>query len=200
MKKQIKIVGLTGEMGTGKSTVAKFLEKHKSVKIFDCDNIAKKLLLKKTNIEKVEEFLEEKIIKNGKVDKKKIASIIFQDEAKKQKMENFIHPLVWENINEQIIKNKEKKIFIVESAIIYKIGWDKYFDKIILVTSTKEKQIKRIKNKSRLSDEQIKERLDQQMLDKKIKKENLIVIDNNGSFEELKRKTNLIFEKISPLI
>jgi dephospho-CoA kinase len=185
----MNIFALTGNMGCGKSTIAKFLQKnHSDIYFFDCDQIAKKLLFNPKNTAKIQEILDIKII-----DKSKIAKIIFNNPEKKQQLENFIHPLVWQKLSEETQKKDKNSIFIVESAIFYEIGKNKDIDKIILVTCDYQEQKNRIKNRDNFSNKEIETRLKDQLPTKLKKIKSSIIINTNCSLKEMETKTEKLY-------
>jgi dephospho-CoA kinase len=96
--------GLTGNMGCGKSTVVEILKKHKNICVLDCDQISKEILFNPKNKSKIEKILGTKVSE---------AKIIFNDLTKKQKLEEFIHPLVWKEVQKQIKNGFKDTICIV---------------------------------------------------------------------------------------
>jgi dephospho-CoA kinase len=189
-----EIIGLTGETGTGKSTFAAFLSQHPDVCVIDSDQISKDILFDSNNRTKLIEIF------GDDTSKEEIAKIIFSIPEKKKELENFIHPKVWEKINE-IIKQSNKKIIFIESAIIYETHSEKIFKKIVLVTCNPDEQQKRIKEKYNLSKEEIVQRLGTLWpLDYKLKRADFIV-NTDCSKEELQSKaTNLISILQTPLL
>jgi len=176
--------GLTGNMGCGKSTVAEFLKKHEDICILDCDQISKEILFDKKNKSKIEKILETEV---GE------AEIIFRYPIKKQKLEEFIHPLVWQEVKKQIENGPKNTIFIVESALIYETKMENNFKGIILVTCDKKEQYKRIKKRNNWTNKEINERLKNQLPDKDKKKNILIKIDTSCSIKELESKVEKIY-------
>lgn len=189
-----EIIGLTGEMGTGKSTFAAFLSQHPDVCVIDSDQISKDILFDSNNRTKLVEIF------GDDISKKQIAKIIFSNSEKKKELENFIHPKVWEIID-NIIKQSNKKIIFVESAIIHETHNEKKFKKIVLVTCNPDEQQKRIKEKYNLSKEEIEQRLGSLWpLDYKLKRADFIV-NTDCSKEELQTKAaNLISILQRPLL
>jgi dephospho-CoA kinase len=176
-------------MGCGKSTVGKVLEKnHNDVYLFDCDKVAKEELFDEKNRKEIKKILGEEII-----DKEKIAQLIFNNSDKKRVLEEFIHPLVWKKLEEEIQKRDGKTIFLVESAIFFEIGKDKDINKVILVNCDLDKQKNRIKKRNNWSDKQINERLRYQMPNQIKEKKAVVVINNNCSLEELEIKTEKLY-------
>jgi len=188
--------GLTGNMGCGKSTVGEYLQKHDSVCVLNCDQISKKILFDVENRQNIEIILGNNAIKDDVVDSKAVSKIIFNDSNKKQVLENFIHPLVWQKVREQVQNGDVNTIFIVESALIYETQKEKDFKGIIVATCDEKEQFNRIKKRNNWSDEQIKERLKSQLTNNYKEKKGLIVIDTNCSLEELEAKVEKMYSYI----
>lgn len=188
MNKEMNAYGLTGNMGSGKSTVAELLKRHEDICVLDCDQISKEILFDKKNKSKIEKILGTEI--SG-------AQIIFRDPIKKQKLEEFIHPLVWQEVQKQIENGPKDTVYIVESALIFETKMENNFKGVILVTCSKKEQFRRIKERNNWTDEQINERLKNQISDKEKMKKGLMVIDNNGSIKELKSKVEQIYSLIT---
>lgn len=190
MKKDI--YGLTGNMGTGKSMVARLLKRYEGVEIINLDKMSKRILMDKNNGKIIKEILG---IGNEKINKRKVAKIIFSDKNRKDRLEKFIHPKVKEEM-EKKIKESFKKIIIVESAIIFESGWDKYFKEIIIVKCSLKKQFERIKKERKMTDEEIKMRLKSQEISRIKERKSRWIIDNGGSFGNLKDKVKKLYEDL----
>jgi dephospho-CoA kinase len=196
MNKKRNVYGLTGNMGCGKSTVAKYLQKYEDVCVLDCDEISKKILFEAKNKQKIKNILGNEVIKDGVVDGREVSKIIFDKPVKKKLLENFIHPLVWQKVEEKIQNEKENKIFIVESALIYELKKEKDFEGIIVVTCNKKEQFERIKKRSNWSDEEIKKRLKNQLASEDKEKKASVVINTSCSLEELESKVEQMYDCI----
>ena len=195
-EKVMNAYGLTGNMGCGKSTVGEYLQKHDDVLVLNCDQISKKILFDVENRQNIEIILGKSAIKDGVVDSNEVAKIIFNDLTKKQALENFIHPLVWQKVREQVQNGDVNTIFVVESALIYETQKEKDFKGIIVATCDEKEQFNRIKKRNNWSDEQIKERLKSQLTNNYKEKKGLIVIDTNCSLEELEAKVEKMYSYI----
>jgi dephospho-CoA kinase len=194
MNKEMNVYGLTGNMGCGKSTVGEFLQKkHPDVYLFDCDKVAKDLLSDSENTEEIKKILGDDVFDNQKINRQKVAKLIFNNYNKKQAFEEFIHPLVWKKLAEEIQKVDEDKIFIVESAIFYEIGKEKDISKVIVVACNPNEQINRIKKRNGWSDDQIEERLKYQIPNDIKTAKALVVIDTNCSMQELELKVERLY-------
>jgi dephospho-CoA kinase len=183
MKMLKKVFGLTGGIGSGKSTLAKILQKkYSDIEVFDCDNVAKKIM-------------EEETKKTGNVfDKKKIAKIIFNNPEEKIKLERFIHPKVWQKLDEFIKGLDKEKIILVETAILFKTGKNKDMFKNIVVVCGLAERKRRIKKRNNWSDEEINLRIKNQSNQEIIKKKADVIIDTECSLKELKGKAVKLYE------
>jgi len=194
-----EVIALTGETGTGKSTFGGFLSQHPDVCVIDSDQISKDILFDSNNRTKLVEIFGEDTSKG------QIAKIIYSNPKKKKELENYIHPKVWEKIDEAI-KQSNKKIIFVESALIFETQNEseknkKRFKKIVLVTCDRDEQIKRIKEKHHLSKEEIDQRLATLWpLDFKLRRANFIV-STDCTKEELQVKADKLISILqTPLL
>ena len=191
-------VGLTGGIGSGKSSVGK-LFKNLGAYIFDADSIAKKIL--QTNEiaqnEIISEFGTDVIDKNGKIEKSKLARIAFQDEIHQLKLNTIIHPFVFKEIDKifnEVKINNNNTIFVVDAALIYESGADTHMDYVIVVTSQLRLRIERVLNKGVLTREEFLKRVDLQWPEEDKIRMADYVITNNGNEEELAKEANNIYK------
>src|SRR5688572_6938319 len=98
----MKLYGLTGNMGCGKSTVASLLSAYPDVMILDCDKVAKEIILSNQYKEKVEAIVGKNLLPTDQPDFRAIAQTVFQDLEKKRLLETLIHPLVWARVEKQV--------------------------------------------------------------------------------------------------
>tara|TARA_B100000579_G_C22796436_1_gene837377 strand:+ start:238 stop:816 length:579 start_codon:yes stop_codon:yes gene_type:complete len=170
----MKKIGLTGGIGSGKTTVSKIF-KLIGIPVYNSDEVAKKIL-KKNNLvqKKIIEIFGEKILTKNKIDNTKLANIIFSNKKKLETINNIIHPLVKKDF-QLWCKQKKNKYIIKESALIFTSNAYKDLDQIIFVKSPLELRIKRIKER-----------------DKKSLKETLAIIENQPSEELFKKKCDYI--------
>lgn len=203
MENNVKIVGITGGIGSGKSTVSKFIEE-KGYKVINSDKKAKKLYLENEELKKnlIKEFGSDFYIADGNINKSYIESIVFgEDEASKEKLaklNRLVHPLViQDNIDEidRLVEDGEKLIF-VESALIFEINMEEAYDYIICVFSDQEKAIERVISRDNTNKEQILKRMQNQLSPQEKKKKSDFVINNNSTLEELKKATDFVLDLI----
>ncbi len=197
---KIKKIGLTGVFGSGKTTVASIFKKY-GIDVISCDDLVAELLEKEEVKKKLAEIFGNRAVKNGKVDKKKIAEVIFTDREKKEKLENLIHPLVFKRIDEEIKKNidriKKKGIIIVEIPLLFETKSEKKFDYIIVVSASVDIIKSRLREK--FNDREIELRWENQ-LPLKFKEKNAdYIINNSGPIHQTEKYVREIINEILPV-
>ena len=176
------IVGLTGGIGSGKSTIAKLFEIFGCI-IFDSDSVAKQLYFDpiiKSHIIKL--LGKESYTSENKINKKYISSIIFSNSNKLEQLNQIIHPAVIIALKKIKEKNPDK-IIIKESALLFEAKLEKEVDKIILVVAPQEDRIKRVMLRDGISKEDVLKKIKNQLPDAiKIKKSDFIIENNEKEF------------------
>tara|TARA_B100000965_G_scaffold259496_1_gene218781 strand:+ start:393 stop:977 length:585 start_codon:yes stop_codon:yes gene_type:complete len=193
----MKLVGITGGIASGKSTVSSYLEDKYKAYVFDADKEAKALLKSK--------FVKDKIHKafpNLKdLSTLSIAEEVFKNSESQKKINNIIHPIIGDLILNRINEKKDiHNIFIIDAALIIESGifkpHQKSGAKLILVIADKKLRLQRALHRGHLSKEAIKDRMQLQMKDDKKIKYADYVLENNSTELELFSKIDQIIEKI----
>ncbi len=187
----MKIIGLTGGIGSGKSTVAQFF-KELGATIIDADDISHQLL------DLYPELVTSLVKKFGELDRQKLAEIVFKDSRKRKELEALTHPFIRQEIQKQInaAKKKKSKLVLVDAALLVETGYYKSFEGLLVVKAKPEQQIKRTLSRKTLSRKEVEERMASQLpLAEKLKVANG-VIDNSGSFSETKKQVEKIFDTL----
>ncbi len=137
-------VGLTGSIGSGKTTVLSMLENAGFLTI-NLDDLSKSLLKKNTReYKKTVDFFGKNILnKEKEIDRKKLAETIFSDNSKKTTLENIIYPALRSKVEEILASNSTASVAIIEGAVIFESGYNRYVDKIILVICDLAKRLER---------------------------------------------------------
>ena len=163
-QKKIKIA-LTGGIGTGKTYISKqFLDM--GIPVFYADEEAKKLYDSEEAIAFFKEKYGETCFSNNQLDYSKLATYIFSDIETRKQIESFIHPLVMQKF-ENWASQQDSGIVMLESAIVFEAGLEKFFDKIIVVDAPLNIRIERIKNRNtQLSETEILQRINSQLSQK----------------------------------
>ncbi|GAB6071759.1 dephospho-CoA kinase [Venenivibrio stagnispumantis] len=190
----VKKIGLTGSIGTGKSTVLNIF-KSLGVNTISADEIVHKLLEEENIKEKILKHFGKDILQEGKINRKKLASIVFENPEKRKILESILHPLVFEYIQNWFENIKDEKIAIAEVPLMIETGSYKHYDKIIVVYAPKEIQLKRCLKKGLTEEEAIK-RINAQMdIEEKIKYADYI-IENTKDLEYLQKQVKDVYQKI----
>jgi dephospho-CoA kinase len=171
-------VGVTGGIGSGKSTVCK-LFKCLEVPVFDADETGRILLAEDAEvITEVKNIFGETIIVNGKPDRKKIAEIVFADKKKLARLNAVIHPAVRKNFTAWT-EAQQTPYAIYEAAILFETGLYKQLDITVLVTAPEPLRIKRVMQRDGIDEATVKARIKNQWSDEEKKKLADLVIIND---------------------
>ena len=182
----MKIIGLTGGIGSGKSTVLE-LFKILGVKTYSADESAKKLVNTDTYlINLIKSSFGENIYNKGQLNSKKLSDIVFEDKDKLKLLNSIIHPAVAKDFKLFLNSNNEDYI-VKEAAIIFETKSENNYDKIILIQSPLEIRIERVINRDNISREEVMKRINNQL------DENLIIdkcdyVISNENKEDLEDK------------
>jgi dephospho-CoA kinase len=193
-------VGLTGSYATGKTKVADMFKQF-GAEVVCADKIAHRLMLPKTVVWKkiIKNFGSEIIGQRNLIDRKKLGKIVFFNKKLLKKLNALVHPQIKAEIK-KIIKGKtikgRTKILILEIPLLFEAGTKNWFNRIIVVTCSKENQYKRAFRRENITKNDFLKRLKNQWpLSRKIKLADFIV-DNNGSMAKTKKQVHGIWEEI----
>jgi len=193
-------VGLTGGIGSGKSTASNFFELFGSF-VINADEEAKKILSSNETVqhELISEFGTDIIDVSGEINKAKLARVAFQDEDHQQRLNSVIHPYIYNSIDDHfndVLKDGKFDIFIIDGALIFESGYDVHMDYIVVVTALLKNRMERALARQTLSREEILKRIELQWPEEE--KVNLadFVIHNDGSEEDLKNNVKILIEKL----
>lgn len=184
----MKVIGLTGGIGSGKSTVSRML-RGLGAKIIDADQVARDIVEKgKPALEEiVQTFGEETLHEDGTLNRKKLGSLIFDDPHQRKKLNEITHPRIIEEIEERLEKYKEDdntEVIVLDCALLFEMNMDNMVEESWLVSLDKSTQIKRIMARDELSKDDAEKRINAQMsLEAKAQKATRI-IDNSCEVNE----------------
>src|SRR5688572_17993288 len=192
----MKIIGLTGGIGSGKSAVADIFASF-GVPVFNADQSAKSQYNDPVLVGQVSEVLgtTEFLEANGELNKQKLAAIIFNDPVKRQKLNDLIHPLVKKDFDEWK-KNFDLPYCIREAAILIESGSYKDCDEIIVVTCSMENRIQRVMQRDQVTRESVEKRIKAQMPEEERLKYANYIIRNDGTLKDLYPEVLKIHEQL----
>ncbi|CAI8158702.1 MAG: Dephospho-CoA kinase [Crocinitomicaceae bacterium] len=193
-------VGLTGGIGSGKTTVSNFLLDY-GIPVYNSDSKGKTLM--NTNLElknNIVSIFGERVYDNGILNTNLLSSIVFNDSSKIEQLNNLVHPKVAQDFNQWVGKNNNKPILVKEAAILIESGAYLNMDKIILVVSEKSTRINRVSKRDNSDLESIEKRINLQLTDNEKIKYADYIIENNSSLEHLKLEVLKVVNKLGKLI
>lgn len=188
-------MALTGGIASGKSTVLRMFQRL-GAKVLDCDRIAKDLTRKGNRGYKriLEEFGRGILDEKGRIDRRKLAKLVFFDEEKRRKLNSLIHPLVYEKLEEKMRKIEED-VVIVDVPLLVESGGIKLFDKIIVVYAEPSVQLNRLIKRG-LNEEEAKARMSAQASwEERLKVADFVVRGDVG-IEETEKQVKKIWRKL----
>ncbi|MDD5449953.1 MAG: dephospho-CoA kinase [Candidatus Omnitrophica bacterium] len=195
----MKIIGVTGSFGTGKTTVSCMFKRLGAV-VFDADRFAHEALLERGIRNKLVWQFGRRILKaDGGIDRRKLGKVVFTDNVALKKLCAAVHPYVIKKIKKGIqrLKRANKKATIVlDVPLLIETGMTKLVDKLIVVKTDKRTEIKRCVQATALSRKEILARIRAQMpIGEKIRKSDF-VIDNSGTKQKTKREVKKVWQEI----
>lgn len=190
------IVGLTGGIASGKSTVSNLFRKY-GIEIVDADKVAKEVSEKKESIEKISNIFGKDILdSDGKIVREKLREKAFKNRELLQELNKIIHPQVREYFKRKKEENSKDEILIFDIPLLYETKMEYLCDKIIVVGVDVQKQIRRVVARDGSSEELAKKIIFNQMpLDEKIKKADIVIM-NDGTLDELEAKVMKIYREL----
>ncbi len=192
------VVGLTGGIASGKSTVSNML-KEMEITVIDADVESRMAVQQGEPAYKqiISQFGQEIVLPNGEIDRQKLGSIIFHDEHKRQLLNQIVHPEVRRRMNEkkEAALKKDERIVILDIPLLFESNLTNMVEKTLLVYVDRSVQITRLMERNNLSENEAEARIQSQMpISDKITLADEI-INNNGSLTETKRQLDEILAR-----
>lgn len=189
-KGQTNIIGITGGVGAGKSTVLSYISENYNCRVIFSDDVANDIKKKGfPAYDQIVELLGREILgEDGEIDRAKMASAIFNNKNKLKSVNNILHPAVNTyiiNIIEEEKSRGELDFVFVEAALLIENGYDKIADELWYVYASEEARRQRLKSSRGYTDEKITDILGKQLDDATFRQHCQFVIDNSGSIESV---------------
>lgn len=174
-------IGITGGIGSGKTTICKLFELL-GVPVYYADDASKQLLESDPEIkERVIRLFGTEILEEGnKINRKKVASLVFANEEGLKKLNAIMHPAVGTHFEKWLEQNKSVPYILKEAAILFESGAYKQLDKVITITAPEELRIARVKKRDGTKEEDIKRRMAAQLTEKeRIQKSQFTIVNDD---------------------
>jgi len=193
MTKRKIIVGITGGFCTGKTTVSKIFSKL-GAEVFSADILAHRSLKEPTIRRKIVNLLGRGILTSGKIDRKKVREIVFDNKVLLKRLSEIIHPYVKKKLKVLIRKSKSR-VVILDIPLLIESGLRRLVDVLVVVAACQDRQIRRARQRRINKRQAIKIINSQVPLRKKIALADF-VINNDGSINDTKRQIRAVFKEI----
>lgn len=179
------VIGITGNSGTGKSEIAKLLAKKINAEIINADLVAKKLS-EPGNIynEKIIELFGEEILENKKINRKKLAEIVYNNSQKRERLNNLTYIYVGNEIKHMVKLTKNQNV-ILDVPLLFESGLDKICDFTIAVLADEKTKVERICKRDGIDESIAKSRLSIQEKIEYYKTRADYILENNGNLNEI---------------
>lgn len=196
-------IGLTGGIGSGKSTVSRILRSLGAV-IIDADLLARKVVEPGSAVWKgiVAAFGDDMLLPEGKLNRKRLGEIIFADENKRKLLDSITHPAIMAAMEQELrlAEDQGSAVVVLDVPLLIESGWVSKVDEVWVVYTAPDVQEERLITRDGLSPDQAKERICSQMsLHDKLQYAN-VIIDNNQKLEETTRQVVEAFGRISAYV
>lgn len=194
------IVGVTGGVASGKTTVSKIFEEEGAY-LLDADLMARELVQPSSPAweELVEVFGEEILQEDGKIDRRRLAARVFSDSSQRRLLNGILHPRIKEEMEKrtrEIERKDPEAIVVFDAPLLVETGFYREVDRVVVVVSREAQQIERQEERAGVSEEQTRWIISSQMPTEEKVKVADFVISNDGSLEETRRRAREIFQEI----
>ncbi len=193
------LIGLTGGIGSGKSTVSQYL-KEQGITVVDADLVSRKIVEPRSEAlaEIKEVFGSEYIQPDGNLARKKLGQLVFADKKELAKLNSIMSRKMGEEIERQL-KASKTEITVLDAATLIEAGYDRRVDVLWIVDTDDETRIKRVMERDGASREDIINRMNNQMSREERLNRECVVIDSSGSIEDTREKVKAELEKLKKL-
>lgn len=192
-----KIIGLTGPIGSGKSTVTKILKKM-GASVIDADNVSRKVVAKNQPALKklIRKFGNSIIREDGTLDRKTLGKIVFGDQEKRQDLNRILHPYILEEIDKEVLRfldDLEGEILVIDAALLFETGLHEKVDTVWYVDAREAIRISRILERDAITYEDAMRRIEAQPGQDKNRQQADIIIKNEDGLEQLMHQVETLY-------
>jgi len=196
----MKVIGLTGGIGSGKSTVSKLTEEMGAV-ILDADKVGHEAYApdSETWCEVVAAFGDEIVAEDRSIDRRKLGAIVFGDPAALTRLNDIMHPRMFDMMKARLDEYRRQgtKIVVLEAAILIEAKWTPLVDEVWVTVASEPVVVERVRERTGLSEEQIRSRIRSQLSNEERARHADEVISNDGSLEELRMVIAKLWKRVA---
>jgi len=196
----MKVIGLTGGIGSGKSTVSRFLAELGAV-IIDADKVGHEAYKSDTDIwrEVVAAFGRQILTPNGDIDRKKLGEIVFDKPEALSRLNQILHPRIYDMVKAKIegYRRQGVDVVVLEAPLLIEAGWASSVDEVWVTAASESTVLRRLEECSGLSEQQSLARIRFQLSSEERIKHANVVINNDGDINELKSKVEKLWQGLA---
>ncbi|WP_338645191.1 dephospho-CoA kinase [Flavobacterium sp. KS-LB2] len=174
-----KIIGLTGGIGSGKTTIANYFKSF-GIPVYIADDEARKIMQSAQILEAIKKVFGETIFENDKLNREELAKIVFNNPKKLEKLNKIVHPAVKKHFEHWLLQHTAAPYVIYEAAILFESGSYKNCDLVITVTAPVESRIQRVVERDKTTRELVLKRINAQWTDEQRISKSDFVIENTS--------------------
>jgi len=195
----MKVIGLTGSIGSGKSAVSRFLAELGAI-VIEADKLGHQAYMPGTEAWRkvVATFGKQITDADGNIDREKLGKIVFGDSKARERLNRIMHPKIYGMIQARLEEHRKQgtEIVVVEAPLLLEADWASLVDEVWMTTASEATILKRLKERRKLSEYESLARLRSQLpLGKRLNQAD-VVIDTEGTLEELKVKIKILWQKL----
>lgn len=187
----MRVIGLTGGIGTGKSEVSRILEELGAV-VISADHLGHEAYSPHTETWRkvVDAFGEEVVGADGQIDRKRLGAIVFANPPARAKLNSIVHPQIAELARRKIaeLRCQEADTIVLEAALLIEAGWDSLVDEVWITCALEETVLERLKRRNHQSEAEIRSRISSQLPFEERAKHGQVIIENTATLKELRAK------------
>ena len=196
----MKVIGLTGGIGSGKSTVSQFLAELGAV-IINADKVGHEAFKPDTEIwrEIVSAFGRQILTSNGDIDHKKLGEIVFGNPDSLARLNQIMHPRMYDMVKAQLEEYRRQGVGVVvlEAPLLLEAGWTPLVDEVWVTVAPKSTMLKRLQERTGMTEQESLARIRTQMSDEERVKHADVVINTDCSLDELKARVSSLWQKLA---
>ena len=194
----MRVIGLTGSFGSGKSTVARMLAA-RGVRVIDADKIVHGLLKPGALcFRRVVRTFGKSILQGEGIDRTRLAAKVFDSPGRLKNLTDILHPAAWKNVRRTLAEFKKEgvKVVVVDAPLLIEAGWDRKVDCVLVVRANVRQQMARIQKQRAISRNQILKRIRRQLSTPEKMRQADFVIDNRGTLKNTRVQVQTLYKKL----
>ena len=193
----MRVIGLTGGVGTGKSTVSQFLQDLGAV-LLDADKVGHESYLPNSLTWKdlVAAFGDGILQPDQQIDRKKLGAIVFSDPARLAQLNGIVHPRMREMMKQKLqdMKARSVKVVVLEAAILIEAKWTPLVDEVWVTAAPEQTVIQRVQKRNNWTEEQIRGRIKAQLPDAERRRHAQVIVDTDCTLDEVREKVKALWK------